>query len=66
MGGAPNPFYRTDIFVVVLAIYDLVWRRRVHPATLWGGAMVGGFKPLLFYAVATTSPWLALTDALRI
>jgi hypothetical protein len=24
------------------------------------------FKPLLFYAVAITPPWLALADALRI
>jgi FtsH-binding integral membrane protein len=66
MGGAPNLFYGTDAFVVVLAIYDLVSRGRIHPATLWGGAMVVGFKPLLFYAVAITPPWLALADALRI
>jgi hypothetical protein len=39
---------------------------RMHPATLWAGAMVVGFKPLLFYAVAVTSPWLALADGLRI
>jgi uncharacterized membrane protein YozB (DUF420 family) len=66
MGGAPNLFYGTDAFVVVLATYDLVSRGRLHPATLWGGAMVAGFKPLLFYAVAVTSPWLALADAMRI
>jgi hypothetical protein len=66
MGGAPNLFYGTDVFVVILALYDLLSRGRVHPATLWGGAMVVGFKPLLFYAVALTSPWLALADALRI
>jgi FtsH-binding integral membrane protein len=66
MGGAPNLFYGTDVFVLALVTYDLVSRGRVHPATLWGGAMVVGFKPLLFYAVAVTSPWLALTDTLRI
>jgi hypothetical protein len=66
MGGAPNLFYGTDVFVLALVIYDLVSRGRVHPATLWGGAMVVGFKPLLFYVVAVTSPWLALADALRI
>jgi hypothetical protein len=66
MGGAPNLFYGTDVFVVALVIYDLLSRRRVHPATLWGGAMVAGFRPLLFYAVAITPPWLALADALRI
>jgi FtsH-binding integral membrane protein len=66
IGGAPNLFYGTDVFVVALVIYDLLSRRRVHPATLWGGAMVAGFKPLLFYAVAITPAWLALADALRI
>lgn len=66
MGGAPNLFYGTDIFVLALVIYDLVSRGRVHPATLWGGALVVGFKPLLFYVVAVTPPWLALADALRI
>ena len=65
MGGAPNLFYGTDALVLALVIYDLFSRGRVHPATLWGGAMVVGFKPLLFYAVTVTPPWLALTDALR-
>jgi FtsH-binding integral membrane protein len=66
MGGAPNLFYGTDVFVLALVVYDLVSRGRVHPATLWGGAMVVGFKPLLYYAVAVTPPWLALAEALRI
>ncbi len=48
------------------ATYDLVSRGRLHPATLWGGAMVVGFKPLLFCAVSVTSPRLALADALRV
>ena len=66
MGGAPNLFYGTDALVLALVIYDLFSRGRVHPATLWGGAMVVGFKPLLFYAVADTPLWLALSDALRV
>jgi uncharacterized membrane protein YozB (DUF420 family) len=65
MGGAPNLFYGTDAFVLALIVYDLVSRGRVHPATLWGGAMVVGFKPLLFYVVAVTPGWLGLADALR-
>ena len=52
MGGAPNLFYGTDALVLALVIYDLFSRGRVHPATLWGGAMVVGFKPLLFYSDA--------------
>jgi uncharacterized membrane protein YozB (DUF420 family) len=66
MGGAPNLFFGTDVFVLALVLYDLVVRSRVHPATLWGGAAVVGFKPLLFYMVSATPPWLALADALRI
>jgi len=65
MGGAPNLFYGTDVFVLVLVLYDLAVRGRVHPATLWGGALVVGFKPLLFYVLSGTPPWLALADALR-
>jgi hypothetical protein len=59
-------FYGTDALVLALVIYDLFSRGRVHPATLWGGAMVVGFKPLLFYGVADTPLWLALADALRV
>jgi hypothetical protein len=66
MGGAPNLFFGTDVFVLALVLYDLAARGRVHPATLWGGAMVVGFKPLLFYVVSATSAWLTLSDALRI
>jgi len=66
MGGAPNLFYGTDVLVLALVIYDLVSRGGTHPATLWGGAMVAGLKPLLFYGATATTPWLALTDVLRI
>ena len=65
MGGAPGLFLGTDVFVLALVLYDLASRGRVHPATLWGGALVVGFKPLLFYALAGTPVWLALADALR-
>jgi uncharacterized membrane protein YozB (DUF420 family) len=66
LGGAPNLFYGTDIFILALVLYDIAARGRVHPATLWGGALVAGLKPLLFYIVSATPPWLAATDALRI
>jgi FtsH-binding integral membrane protein len=66
MGGPPNLFYGTDVLVLALVTYDLVSLGRVHPATLWGGAMVAGLKPLLFYGATATTPWLALTDVLRI
>ena len=66
IGGPPNVFYGIDVLVATLVVYDLASRGRVHPATLWGGAMVVGFKPLLFYVVAVTPQWLTLADALRI
>jgi hypothetical protein len=65
MGGPSNLFLGTDAFVLALVLYDLASRGRVHPATLWGGAMVVGFKPLLYYVLADTPAWLALADALR-
>ena len=65
IGGQPNSFFATDVLVVPLVVYDLVTLGRVHPATIWGCAMVVGFKALLFYVIAVTPPWLALTDALR-
>src|SRR5204863_3795490 len=50
-GRGANLFIGTDIFVLVLVVYDLGSRGRVHPTTLWGGAMVVGLKPLY------SSPW---------
>jgi len=64
--GAPNLFFGTDVFVLVLVLYDLAVRSRIHPATLWGGALVVAFKPLLFYVLSGTSAWHGLADALRI
>src|SRR5581483_8343595 len=36
----------TDVFVVIAIVYDLAWRRRVHPAYVWGGMLmlVGQFS----------------------
>jgi hypothetical protein len=65
--GAPGPvglFLGTDIFVLAMVIYDFVSRGRLHAATLWGGALVVLFKPMLL-AVAFTPAWLTVADALR-
>ena len=39
-------FLVTDVFVAIALVYDLVSRRRVHPAYLWGGLLmlVGQFS----------------------
>jgi len=62
--GTTGLFLGTDAFVLALVVYDLASRGRVHPATVWGGLMVAGFKPLL-YALSGTQAWLAFADALR-
>lgn len=64
LGGAVGLFLGTDLFVLAVVVYDFASRGRVHPATLWGGAAVVLFKPLLF-ALSGTPAWLALADALR-
>jgi len=64
MGGPLGLFLGTDLFVLIVVAYDFISRGRVLPATLWGAAMVAGFKPLL-YVLSGTAPWLALADALR-
>jgi hypothetical protein len=45
--------------VLALVLFDLATRGRLHPATLWGGALVVGLKPLLFYAIFAMTLWLA-------
>ena len=54
--GPPGFFGLTLCFVVVGAIYDFVSRRRVHPAYLWGGALLIVSIPLRL-AIATTAAW---------
>jgi hypothetical protein len=38
--GALGVFVLVDLFVAVAILYDVVSRRRVHPAYLWGGAII--------------------------
>lgn len=60
--GAPNPlvfFGVTDLFLVALAAYDLLTRRRLHPATLWGGLVLILSQPLRVIA-SGSEPWMAL------
>jgi hypothetical protein len=64
VSGTTVMFLGTDLFVLALILYDFTTLGRIHPASLWGGAMVVAFKPLLF-AISGTSAWLAFADALR-
>jgi uncharacterized membrane protein YozB (DUF420 family) len=51
-------FGLTDLFIVALAVWDWRTRGRLHPATLWGGALIIASQPLRL-VVSGTDAWLA-------
>jgi hypothetical protein len=57
--GPPAFFGLTDLFIIALLIYDLVTRRRVHPATIWGGLLIVASQPLRLM-ISGTPAWLAV------
>jgi hypothetical protein len=57
--GPPGFFGLSFLFVVAGGIYDLVSRRRVHPAYLWGGAILILSVPLRL-AISGTGAWRSL------
>jgi hypothetical protein len=61
-----GPFACYGIAFVFLAagiVYDLVSRRRVHPAYLWGGTLLVASVPLRL-AISGTGTWMAFARAL--
>jgi len=50
-------FGLTDLFLVPLVVWDLTTRRRIHPATLWGGLALIASQPLRL-ALSGTAAWL--------
>jgi hypothetical protein len=56
--GPPAFFGLTDLFIVALLVYDLATRRRVHPATIWGGLLIVASQPLRLI-ISGTPAWLA-------
>jgi len=60
--GGPLVFFGlTDLYLVPLVAWDLVTRRRLHPATLWGGlALV--VSQVLRLAVSGTHGWLVFAQ----
>jgi hypothetical protein len=51
-------FVLTDLFIVPGVVYDLVSRRRIHPAYVWGGLFILISQPVRM-AIANTGLWLA-------
>jgi hypothetical protein len=56
--GPPVFFGLSFLFVVAGIVYDLISRRRVHPAYLWGGGWILLSVPLRL-VVSTTGVWTA-------
>lgn len=59
--GPPAFFGLTDLFIVILLIYDIVTRRRAHPATIWGGLLIVVSQPLRLM-ISGTSAWMTLAS----
>jgi hypothetical protein len=56
--GPPAFFGLTDLFIVAMLVYDLATRRRVHPATVWGGLVLVASQPLRLM-ISGTAAWTA-------
>src|SRR4051812_23053049 len=56
--GPPTFFALADLFIVAILVYDLTTRRKIHPATIWGGLLVVASQPLRLM-IAGTSAWMA-------
>lgn len=59
--GPPTFFGLTDLFIVVMLAYDLTVRKRVHPATIWGGLLIVASQPLRLM-IAGTPAWLGFAE----
>jgi hypothetical protein len=53
----------TDLFIVAGILYDFASRRRVHPASIWGGLAIVASQPLRLL-IAGTDTWLRVADFL--
>ena len=56
--GPPAFFGLTDLFIVACVLYDLIARRRLHRATVWGGLLIILSQPLRLM-ISGTSAWMA-------
>jgi len=59
--GPPTFFGLADLFIVAMLVYDLSTRRKVHPATIWGGLLVVASQPLRLM-ISGTPAWLAFAS----
>ncbi len=60
----PLAFYGIAfVFLASGIVYDLVSRRRIHPAYIWGGTLLVASVPLRL-AISGTATWTAIAQAL--
>jgi hypothetical protein len=52
-------FGATDLFIVALCVFDLASRKRLHPATRWGGLLVVASQ-IVGVGLAASDGWVAL------
>lgn len=57
--GPPAFFGLTDLFIVAMLVYDLTSRKKIHPATIWGGLIIVVSQPLRLM-VSGTDAWMAV------
>ncbi len=62
-GSLPLFFILTDIGLLALVAYDVVSRRRLHPATLWAGLFLIATQAVRTYAGGTEA-WLTIARML--
>jgi len=60
--GPPVVLAVSTLFLLPLVVWDLATRRRLHPATLWGGLFLVLSGPLRL-AIATSDAWLDIASA---
>ncbi len=56
--GPPAFFGLADLFILAVLVYDLTTRRRIHPATIWGGLLIVASQPLRLM-IAGTPAWMS-------
>src|SRR5262249_57120778 len=56
--GPPAFFGLTDLFIVACILYDLIARRHIHRATVWGALVIIISQPLRLW-IAETSVWMS-------
>jgi hypothetical protein len=59
--GPPAFFGLADLFIVAMLVYDLTTRKKIHPATIWGGLLIVLSQPLRLM-VAGTPTWMAIAS----